>query len=111
VKIDIPTLLVKLRERGRPDVSSGRRFGMRLWRWLVASPWRYRAAQRMLRWTAWPGESGWISEGPGPLGAWTQVRDLPPPPLRSFRDIWKQQLNDAQSRAREAERTGRGDGR
>lgn len=34
---------------------------------------------------------GFISNGPGLLGGWTDVRDLPQPAKQSFRDWWKQE--------------------
>jgi L-lactate dehydrogenase complex protein LldF len=84
VKIDIPTVLVKLRgdavraQRHRaPDATfaaaalamRGRR------RWTLA----VRLA-KVLRW--------FRRGAPPPLSAWTSVRDLPEPPAQSFRDWW-----------------------
>jgi L-lactate dehydrogenase complex protein LldF len=85
VKIDIPTILVKLRHdvvRGERKLSppgvlfaaaaaamSGRR------RWTLAL--RLAPLMRFAR-----------HGGPPPLSRWTRTRDLPDPPSESFRDWW-----------------------
>lgn len=84
VKIDIPTVLVKLRhdvvktERPSPEsvlltaagaVMKGRR------RWTLAL--RLAPLMRLFR-----------HGGPPPISRWTAVRDLPEPPRQSFRDWW-----------------------
>ena len=84
VKIDIPTVLVKLRhdvvkaERASPEgvllaaagaVMKGRR------RWTLAL--RLAPLMRLFR-----------HGGPPPISRWTAVRDLPEPPRQSFRDWW-----------------------
>lgn len=96
VKIDIPRLLAKLRDRTRRAVPAHQRLAMRLWRAAMLSPALYgmllRAARHMLRWRA--GKDGWVRGGPGPIGAWTQVRDLPQLPARAFRDLWREGFGD-----------------
>jgi len=94
VKIDIPSLLVKLRAATVRQEPFVKRVGMRLWKWLMLSSPRYRAAQTLLRWLVRGDPSGWVRNGFGPLRAWTRVRDLPPPPPRSFRRIWTEELRD-----------------
>ena len=32
---------------------------------------------------------GWVSKGPGPLGAWTAARDFPAFARLSFRELWR----------------------
>ncbi len=114
VGIDIPRVLVHLRERAattprtrrpatvRLDAGTPRleRLTMRLLAWTLHSPGRYRTAQRLLR----LGQrvltrNGWIHRLPGPLGGWTRSRDLPaaPPPFQTW---W------ARERAGEVRRTG-----
>jgi hypothetical protein len=45
VKIDIPALLVRHRERSQRTLPLSKRVGMALWRWCVSSPRRYRLGQ------------------------------------------------------------------
>ncbi|MBU0618443.1 MAG: iron-sulfur cluster-binding protein [Planctomycetes bacterium] len=94
VKIDLPGLLVKLRVETRARQSLGKRLGMSLWKWLMQSPalfgWGQLAMRRILR----GGDDGWTRRGLGPVGEWTKVRDLPPPPKRSFRECWRKGLGD-----------------
>lgn len=85
VQIPLDSLLVRLRHDA---VKAGRvprlqRLGQRVGAWFLAGPRRF-------------GVAGWIGRKLlrrgskfGPLGAWSQARDLPPAPDRSFRDQWK----------------------
>ena len=84
VKIDIPTVLVKLRHdsvRAKRHAAQNAVFataatamkGRR--RWTAAL--RLAPLMRLLR-----------RGGPPPVSQWTSVRDLPEPPPRSFRDWW-----------------------
>ncbi|MAG56396.1 MAG: iron-sulfur cluster-binding protein [Planctomycetes bacterium] len=96
VKIDIPELLLHLRHRiasgeglpgsdvpGRPLLE---RFGFKLWAWAMRGPRRYRIANRLLRWLA--------PLRVGPVRAWTAARDLRPPAKRTFRDAWRDGIED-----------------
>ena len=95
VKINIPKHLISLR---RDAVTAGisspvERFIYRAWAWTYKGGWRYKFlnwGQKVgLRW--WAGKKGWINSVPGPASGWTQVRDLPAPPAKSFRDLWNAQ--------------------
>ncbi|MDF5758693.1 lactate utilization protein B [Spongiactinospora sp. TRM90649] len=82
VAIDIPEVLVHLRaEAPHPPAE---RAGMRAAGWVLDRPIRLAKAQRLasrLR--------GLVPRRlPGPLGAWTNTRDLPDIPAESFRDWW-----------------------
>jgi L-lactate dehydrogenase complex protein LldF len=100
VKIDIPSVLVKLRHdsvRARRHVAQDALFaaagtaikGRR--RWTAAL--RLTRLMRLLR-----------RGGPPPISRWTSVRDLPDPPSQSFRDWWvkeqPQQRHPSRSRSR-----------
>ncbi len=91
VRIDIPTMLIHMRndlfKRGRLAKSFG--IGFRLWRIGMCSPLLYRIGAKMNRWfMRLVGRSGWIGRLPGPLAAWTDHRDFPAPARRSFREQW-----------------------
>jgi L-lactate dehydrogenase complex protein LldF len=84
VKIDIPSLLVRLRRdavravrhRGQDTLFKAAAFSMRgRGRWTRAV--RLAPLMRLLR-----------RGGPPPAAQWTAVRDLPQPPPESFRDWW-----------------------
>jgi L-lactate dehydrogenase complex protein LldF len=86
VKIDIPTVLVHLRnrvvheQRGRPPES----VMMKALARVFGSRRGYERGQRLAR----------LGRGPlaripvGPLVGWTEMRELPPVPRQSFRDWW-----------------------
>jgi L-lactate dehydrogenase complex protein LldF len=98
VKIDIPTVLVHLRgevirrEAGEHSAEdAAERLSMKAAASAFATPGRYHLAQRLvlpaLRLLAKvPGLARIL---PGPLKAWTTVRDLPGPPSETFTDWWR----------------------
>lgn len=94
VKLDIPGLLVKLRARTCNRQPLTKRMGMTIWKWIMRSPTMFGCVQRSMRWFLRPDRDGWISNGPGPAGEWTKVRDLPPPPKKSFHRRWREGLAD-----------------
>lgn len=94
VKIDIPGLLVKLREQAADEQPAGKRLALRLWRRLAATRQGYEFGQWALRALFGGAPDGWIRELPGPLSSWTQVRDLPDPPASTFRRLWREWLRD-----------------
>ncbi len=94
VKIDIPAHLVALRARSRTMQPLSKRLAMRAWSWAIQSTALYRFGQWCLRRFVRREADGWIRRGPGPLSAWTRSRDLPPPPARTFREMWNDGLGD-----------------
>jgi L-lactate dehydrogenase complex protein LldF len=94
VKIDIPTVLVHLRDRvvREGGAGVGERVAMGLMARVLSDRRRYERAQRAAQLGAWPlSRSGRIERQlPGPLSGWTVARDLPTPPKQSFRDWWRQ---------------------
>jgi L-lactate dehydrogenase complex protein LldF len=100
VKINIPEVLVHLRERVTSEPSADRhglrgrvdpeRLAMRAVARVFASRRAYESAQRAARRGQGPFvRHGSIRQLPGPLGAWTSARDLPAVPPQSFRDWWR----------------------
>lgn len=97
IKIDIPAVLLHLREKivegpqhERDSTTDqkirSQRTGFRLWAWMMRSPARYRMAGRCARALAWIGiHVPGITRFLGPVAGWTQGRELPQPPKRSFR--------------------------
>jgi L-lactate dehydrogenase complex protein LldF len=94
VKIDIPALLIKLRAETREQQPLSKRAGMSLWKRIMQSPTLFGWAQRSLSWLLGREHDGWITQGPGPAGEWLKVRDLPPPPEKTFRQLWREGLGD-----------------
>lgn len=95
VKIQIPEMLIQLREqlhhtperRGRFEA-----FTYRAWAWLTRSPRFYRLAT----WLAtrvvgrFKRKNPWMRRLPGGLGGWTNARDFPAPAARTFRSSWRE---------------------
>ncbi len=105
VKIDIPRILLELRSEvveGKTREGSNRweLLAFKLWAWVMRRPKLYEAFGMLAASVAPSVESGeagprWIRRLPGlmnagPAKAWTSERDLPPPPERSFRAMWRE---------------------
>jgi L-lactate dehydrogenase complex protein LldF len=100
VKIDIPKVLLELRQEVRLNEAAQKqnrleRLAFRAFGWLVRHPRAYEMAGRMAASMADDTSGGWIAKVPavmnvGPVRAWLSQRDLPPPPSRSFRQLWRQ---------------------
>ena len=96
VKIQIPDMLVKLREQLHTShIATGRMESLayRGWALMLRHP-------RIYRWATWfisrtlgrvKRRSGWLRRLPGQLGGWTKRRDFPAPAPQRFRDWWKEQ--------------------
>nr|WP_317495469.1 lactate utilization protein B [Haloechinothrix sp. LS1_15] len=88
VKIDIPSILVHLRGRAMREGRRGERAVMRLLAWVLSSARRFGAAERLMPVGRLLARDGRIRRLPPPLSGWTDHRDLPAPPRRSFRRLW-----------------------
>lgn len=92
VRIDLPTMLLAVRGKNieRGQTPGWLKWGMKVWRWAMASPGRYRLAQRL---AALGGRlvarAGRLRALPGPLSAWTARRDFPAFADETFRARWK----------------------
>ena len=94
VKIDIPSLLLELRQRAvegtktQPPTRSRwyERLAWRGWAWFTRGPRRFRFAMAMAR----LGEKlPFVQRLAGPLRAWQSSRELPKLAKRSFRSTWR----------------------
>jgi L-lactate dehydrogenase complex protein LldF len=94
VKIDIPRMLIGLRELQQhpPAVKSrGERWAYALACAVLRRPWLYRLAVKAARLALAPfARGGWLRKLPGPGSAWTAARDFPAPAPRSFRELWRE---------------------
>ena len=94
VAIDIPTMLVHLREQvvGSGAEPAAERAGMAALAWAMSGRRRFDATLAGLRaGRVLGGRSGRIRRLPPPLSAWTATRDLPRPPERSFTQWWREE--------------------
>jgi L-lactate dehydrogenase complex protein LldF len=87
VRIDIPSLLVHLRNRAPHPPAEA--IGMAAAAWVMAKPGRFRLGTRLLRLGRLLSRRGRIRRLPPPLSGWTQARDFPAPAKQSFRDWWR----------------------
>jgi L-lactate dehydrogenase complex protein LldF len=100
VKIDIPKVLLELRSdvkkaETRDNQNRIERWAFRAFAWLMTHPRLYEMAGRIGATLAPSAEGKWIGSLPaplsiGPVKAWLSQRDLPPPPSKSFREMWRQ---------------------
>ncbi|EOM74557.1 iron-sulfur cluster-binding protein [Rhodococcus rhodnii] len=97
VRIDIPSMLVHLRARAAETGAAGRgtAAAMKAARWVMDSPTRFAAAEKLSRTgRVLGGRSGRITALPYPASAWTRSRDLPVPPKETFREWWSRTRED-----------------
>jgi L-lactate dehydrogenase complex protein LldF len=92
VAIDIPTMLVHLRERvvdaGRSrGMPSPERIAMAAATWTMGKPSRWRRGLRLGKWGRFMARRRIL---PPPLSTWAAARDVPVPPKQTFRDWWKE---------------------
>lgn len=96
VRIDLPGLLVTLRQRTVEDRRAGRgeRMAFALWRWAMGGRVRLWLASRLFR-AAWRVAPGFVRRFQARLG-WGAERALPPPAPRPFRRRWRALEREAQ---------------
>lgn len=94
VKIDIPTMLIRMRRdivRTRLN-SPIERMIYRAWAWAYRSPLLYGLIGKFQKWDLRrrAGGTGWVEKMPSVAAGWTQIRDLPAPASRTFQQLWRQ---------------------
>jgi L-lactate dehydrogenase complex protein LldF len=100
VKIDIPQILLDLRwetvkAKVRENTNRMERWAFRLWAWVMCHPRVYEMASLASSAIVTSEGNGWQRSVPavfnvGPVRNWLSQRDLPPPPPKTFRQIWKE---------------------
>jgi len=93
VRIDIPRMLIELREHLRRDriAPASERAVFRVFRRLLMSPTAFAFAAPAARMLQRPFvKNGRVSRLPSFFSKWTETRDLPPVAARTFRERWKE---------------------
>jgi L-lactate dehydrogenase complex protein LldF len=100
VKIEIPRILLELRSevvaaKTREGQNRWERLAFRAYAWAAQRPSVWSALGLLASATAPDEPSNWIRQLPailnaGPAKEWLSQRDLPPPPRRTFRDLWRE---------------------
>jgi len=93
VKIQIPEMLIRLREQLHQEPEQKSRLeALSYWLWSISlkRPWLYRLSSWLATRTIGrlKRHSPWITRMPGKLGGWTESRDFPAPAASRFRDWW-----------------------
>jgi L-lactate dehydrogenase complex protein LldF len=101
VKIQIPEMLIRLREQlhHEPGQSSKlESLAYRFWARTLKSPWLYRLGTWLATRTLgrWKRGSPWFERLPGKLAGWTAKRDFPAPAAERFRDWWRKEGRNEQ---------------
>jgi len=93
VKIDIPEILLKLRQRvvsTTRRVSRSERSAMRVWARMMSSSAGYRLASHFLnRWIRPIGRKGRIRPAVGPVAQWQKHRNIPEIPRHGFKKLFR----------------------
>lgn len=92
VRIQIPRMLLKLREKAAAEgrLPAWLERGMRRYAAMSSDPGRWGRAKRWAHRLSGPiATNGWIRRLPGPGRGWTDHRDLPRPVKNTFTDWWR----------------------
>jgi L-lactate dehydrogenase complex protein LldF len=93
VRIDIPRMLIELRNGGvrTKTVEPGERRVFRAFAWFLRRPALYRLAAPLARLLQWPfARHGVLRRLPLLFGQWTRTRDLPAVAPRTFAERWRE---------------------
>ena len=95
VKINIPEMLIAMKGDLKLVGKTPwyEKFIFRMWTIGLSSKFAYVMGQKMQRFAMrhlFKAKDGWVTKLPGPAKGWTEVRDFPQPPKKSFRELWKE---------------------
>ncbi|MGB0384881.1 MAG: LutB/LldF family L-lactate oxidation iron-sulfur protein [Ardenticatenaceae bacterium] len=93
VRIDIPRMLLKLREEGHKAGQSPTwlKTGLKMYSSAAQRPTLYSLGMRASSVaTRVLGKNDWMQKLPGPLSGWTDHRAFPKPAPKPFRQLWKE---------------------
>lgn len=89
VKIEIPRILLELRsDKVAAGGDSGELWSFKVFAWIMRHPKIYARLASVALWAAPTRKDSLFAVGP--LKNWLSQRDLPVPPRKSFRDLWKE---------------------
>jgi L-lactate dehydrogenase complex protein LldF len=102
VKIQIPEMLIRLREQLHHEPEQKSRLealAYHGWAATLKRPWLYRLSTWLAARTIGrlKRANPWVRVLPGKLSGWTQRRDFPAPSAERFRDWWNKEGHDEQS--------------
>jgi len=89
VRIDIPSVLVHLRGKANENAHTPEAAAMAAASWVMASPARFRLAQRLSTVLRLLARRGRVKRLPWPGSKWTDSRDLQAPAKESFSAWWR----------------------
>jgi L-lactate dehydrogenase complex protein LldF len=101
VKIDIPEILIHLRNKvmENGDAPAGERMGMKVAAWALSDAANLATARALGRIAQIPFvRDGVIHSLPGMMSGWTSVRDMPAIPAESFRQWWARRAREKRPR-------------
>ncbi|MDJ0954385.1 MAG: LutB/LldF family L-lactate oxidation iron-sulfur protein [Acidimicrobiia bacterium] len=90
VRIDIPKLLVELRQQSTGHMPRSIRVGLAGFAWVSTRPRLYRTLTRFVAFFGrWWSKDGWLRHVPFLLRGWRIDRDVPAPAPETFNDWWR----------------------
>ena len=91
VRINIPTLLIRMRHELAKQGKLGKFYalGFKMWKMGMMSAFLYRWGAKMAHWfNDWRARDGWHRKLPGMAAGWTDHRDFPAMADKPFHDRW-----------------------
>ncbi len=102
VRIDIPRMLLKLRDESHRAGKTPLwlKVGLPIYRFVATRPALFKLASTLARWVIRPFAShGWLTRLPPPLSSWTDHRDFPAFAARSFSEQFRNHHKDPKTQS------------